>query len=138
MFALLSREIVCFADSVSMLQRTTTLAAIMSSPTQSAFQRVRLSFLSQTVAAAVILFGGLMPGLSATEWLESSEVSFAEDESVLHVGAGRFQRASSRGQRAQRKRRGQVHSCARPAHPSPSHRTVGHCFCNGLRSPMLC
>ena len=99
---------------------------------------MRLSFLSQAVAAAVILFGGLVPGLPATEWLESSEVTFAEDESASHVGAGRFQRASSREQRTQKERCGQVHSCASPAHPSPSHRTVGHCFCNGLRSPMLC
>ncbi len=121
-----------------MLPRTTTLVPFMSSPTRSAVQRVRLSFLSQTVAAAVILFGGLVPGLPATEWLESSEVTFAEDESVSHVGVGRFQRVSSRRVRTQKERCGQVHSCARLAHPSPLHRAVGHCFCYGLRLPMLC
>ena len=132
------KKIFCFADSASILQRTTTLVPFMSSATKSAVQRVRLSFLSQTVAAAVMLFGGLVPGLHMTELLESSEVLFAEDEVVSHVGAARFQRASSREQHTQREHSDQVHWGARPAHTSPSHSAVGHCFCDGRRLPMLC
>ena len=107
-------------------------------PARSVFRQSFIRFANQSVVAVVIFFVGLIPGPHMGEWIESSEVSFAEDTFVSHVGSARSQRKVLREKGSQIALSGRGLQNSGLTHSGTPYSTVVHFSCNGGRLPLLC
>jgi hypothetical protein len=107
-------------------------------PALSVFRKSFIRFVNQAVVAVVIFFVGLIPVPHMGELIESSEVSFAGDAFVSHVGSARSQRKVCREKGFQIALSGRGLRNSDLNHSGAPYRATGHRSCNGDRLPLLC